>query len=228
MQLSAHSRRSSVVGIGYRAGSLIETTEQRTATSRPRTIRPSPTRFPGQSVMGGADRFLAFIGDELRPWVQDRFGVDACRFHLFRPLSGGPVWNIRAPHRAHSRAIRHRESAFLVARGNHLRGTRHGTREGHDTSRPRCSTRSGEYENYDGRPARVRKAVGPLNGPRHHSATSTWWRTTERLVASLRTREYPEPRDGQCGPPRGVPHHGALMNLSRVVAVSISRDRDPA
>ena len=39
--------------------------------------------------MGGADRFLAFLRDELKPWVRDRYGVDPDDSVFFGDSLGG-------------------------------------------------------------------------------------------------------------------------------------------
>lgn len=73
MQLSAHLPPLLVVGIGYRMGVLAETVAVRTRDFTP-TVDPRFSRlFPAQAMMGGAPRFLAFIRDELQPWVQARY-----------------------------------------------------------------------------------------------------------------------------------------------------------
>jgi len=67
------------------------------------------------------------------------------------------------------------------------------------------------------------KGCRPMNGPRHHSATSTWWRTPSDWLASLRTREYPNLEMASCGPPREFHITVPLMNLSRRCGISSTR-----
>ena len=40
-------------------------------------------------MLGGADRFLAFITDELKPWVQDRYAVASDDSMFFGDSRGG-------------------------------------------------------------------------------------------------------------------------------------------
>jgi predicted alpha/beta superfamily hydrolase len=76
MQLAAHLPPILVVGIGYRRGAIGETVGLRSRDFTP-TADPLIARItPEVTVMGGAERFLAFIRDELQPWVSSRFRVD--------------------------------------------------------------------------------------------------------------------------------------------------------
>jgi predicted alpha/beta superfamily hydrolase len=94
MQLSAHLPPLLLVGVGYRMGALAETVAVRTRDFTP-TVDPRFSRLlPGQAMLGAAPRFLAFIRDELQPWVQDRYHAtgDATFFGhstggLFAPVS---------------------------------------------------------------------------------------------------------------------------------------------
>jgi len=89
LQLSDHLPPLVVVGIGYPMGALEETVIVRTRDLTP-TVDPGFVRiFPGQTLMGGADRFLAFIVDELQPWVQGRYRVDADDSAYFGHSQGG-------------------------------------------------------------------------------------------------------------------------------------------
>lgn len=60
-----------VVGIGYR-GSTIRDMHK----IRQRDLTPVANRAEDPDPSGGADRFLAFIRDELKPWVHERYPVD--------------------------------------------------------------------------------------------------------------------------------------------------------
>ncbi len=89
MQLSAHLPPILVVGIGYRMGALGDTVEVRTRDFTP-TSDPLIARIsPAVTVMGGAERFLAFIRDELQPWVRSRYNVDADDSAYFGHSLGG-------------------------------------------------------------------------------------------------------------------------------------------
>jgi predicted alpha/beta superfamily hydrolase len=89
MQLGAHLPPILVVGIGYRMGTLAETVGVRTRDFTP-TSDPLVARIsPGVTAMGGAKRFLAFIRDELQPWVRSRYQVDAEDSAYFGHSLGG-------------------------------------------------------------------------------------------------------------------------------------------
>jgi predicted alpha/beta superfamily hydrolase len=92
MQLSRHLPPLLVVGIGYRAGAIAETIPVRTRDLTPTSDPAFARLFPGQPAMGAAAATLAFITDELMPWVGGNYGVDpaaACYFgHSFGGLFG--------------------------------------------------------------------------------------------------------------------------------------------
>ena len=89
MQLGAHLPPILVVGIGYRMGALAETVGVRTRDFTP-TSDPLVARItPGVTAMGGAERFLAFVRDELQPWVRSRYQVDAEDSAYFGHSLGG-------------------------------------------------------------------------------------------------------------------------------------------
>jgi predicted alpha/beta superfamily hydrolase len=89
MQLSRHLPPMLVVGIGYRAGAIAETIPVRTRDLTP-TPDPAFARlFPSQPAMGGAAATLAFITDELMPWVAANYGADPARASYFGHSFGG-------------------------------------------------------------------------------------------------------------------------------------------
>lgn len=69
-----------VVGVGYRAKYFGETLERRT-----RDLTPVPTDGKG----GGAPAFLAFIEEELKPYLGERYGVASADYTLFGNSLGG-------------------------------------------------------------------------------------------------------------------------------------------
>jgi predicted alpha/beta superfamily hydrolase len=89
MQLSAHLPTLLVVGVGYRMGGIEETVVVRTRDFTPTFDAGFQRIFPAQTMMGGADRFLAFIRDELQPWVQSRYRVDPRDAAYFGHSQGG-------------------------------------------------------------------------------------------------------------------------------------------
>lgn len=89
MQLSAHLPPLLVVGIGYRLAGLDETVLVRTRDFTP-TADPKFARwFPDHTMMGGAGNFLAFIRDELQPWVHSHYPVDPDDSMYFGHSFGG-------------------------------------------------------------------------------------------------------------------------------------------
>ncbi|HEY5076952.1 MAG TPA: alpha/beta hydrolase-fold protein [Acidimicrobiia bacterium] len=89
MQLSAHLPPILVVGIGYRVGGIDETHVMRTRDFTPTYDDDFARIFPPLTVMGGAVRFLAFIRDELQPWVHARYRVDTGGSAFFGHSLGG-------------------------------------------------------------------------------------------------------------------------------------------
>lgn len=89
MQLSRHLPPMVVVGIGYRRGALADTLDLRTRDLTP-TVDPTFVKFfPEQPETGGAANFLAFITEELKPWVAERLGVDPDHSAYFGHSFGG-------------------------------------------------------------------------------------------------------------------------------------------
>ena len=89
MQLSAHLPPILVIGIGYRLGGIDETVVVRARDLTP-TFDPGFQRlFPSQTMMGGAPRLLAFIRDELQPWVESHFDIKAGDSTYFGHSMGG-------------------------------------------------------------------------------------------------------------------------------------------
>ena len=76
-----------VVGVGYRSTNL----EEIDNGVRSRDFTPTvDERWPEDAAtMGGASLFLAFIRDELKPWVRDRYGVDPDDSTFFGDSLGG-------------------------------------------------------------------------------------------------------------------------------------------
>ena len=68
-----------VVGVGYHTTDLGETIRLRHRDFTP-TIAP---------IRSGADRFLAFLTDELKPWLRERYAVDSSDSMWFGDSRGG-------------------------------------------------------------------------------------------------------------------------------------------
>jgi predicted alpha/beta superfamily hydrolase len=89
MQLSAQLPPMLVVGIGYRMGALDQTVVIRARDFTPTYDDGFVRVFPTHTMMGGAPKFLAFIRDELKPWVQSRYRIDTDDSAFFGHSLGG-------------------------------------------------------------------------------------------------------------------------------------------
>ncbi|HEY7199989.1 MAG TPA: alpha/beta hydrolase-fold protein [Candidatus Dormibacteraeota bacterium] len=89
MQLYDHLPPLLVVGIGYRMGALRETVDIRVRDLTPTDDAAYTRLFPEHSRLGGAPAFLAFVRDELIPWVGDRYPVAAADRAYFGHSLGG-------------------------------------------------------------------------------------------------------------------------------------------
>jgi predicted alpha/beta superfamily hydrolase len=88
MQLSRHLPPLLVVGIGYRVSTIADTIHQRTRDLTP-SVWPAYARFePERTEMGGGPAFLAFIRDELMPWVGHRFSASPDTTYFGHSLGG--------------------------------------------------------------------------------------------------------------------------------------------
>lgn len=76
-----------VVGVGYRTTDMDEIEVLRTRDFTP-TI-DSSDELAGRAAMGGASSFLAFIRDELKPWLREGYGVDPDDSMFFGDSFGG-------------------------------------------------------------------------------------------------------------------------------------------
>jgi predicted alpha/beta superfamily hydrolase len=76
-----------VVGIGYRVSHELETLAPRSRDLTPSIDKETTETFGWEA--GGAPRFHSFIKDELKPWVTQRFGVDADDDVFFGHSYGG-------------------------------------------------------------------------------------------------------------------------------------------
>jgi uncharacterized protein len=89
MQLSAHLPPLLVVGIGYRMAGIDETVLVRTRDFTPTSDSRFARWFPDPTMMGGAANFLAFIRDELKPWIHSHYRVDPGDAAYFGHSLGG-------------------------------------------------------------------------------------------------------------------------------------------
>ena len=122
MQLSAHLPPILVEGIGYRMGALGDTVAVRTRDFTPTSDALIARIAPTVTEMGGAGRFLAFIRDELQPWVASRYRVDAADSVDFGRGDDLTVLGHTPVDHPHSQADLHDVVVDLDVHGLELRG----------------------------------------------------------------------------------------------------------
>ena len=190
MQLSAHLPPILVVGIGYRAGAIDDTDSQRTRDFTP-TADPAFARiFPEQHMMGGAPNLLAFIRDELQPWVHASYGADPDESMFFGHSFGGLFatyvlltkpetfkrYGIGSPSLWWHRAVAFDLEAAYAAT--------------HDDLRAKAYFCIGEHETHEGRQLEASRL--PADEAR---IAGLWYidmvADMERMVSSLARRDYP-------------------------------------
>lgn len=76
-----------VVGVGYPVATLEDNFELRCRDFTPSVDLASG--YTDVAMMGGAGRFLAFLREELKPWAQQRYGIDPDDCTLFGDSLGG-------------------------------------------------------------------------------------------------------------------------------------------
>lgn len=190
MQLSAQLPPMLVVGIGYRLGVVGETIQVRTRDLTPTSDASYTEIFPDQTMMGGAPRFLAFIRDELQPWVRSRYRIDAVDSAFFGHSLGG----LFATHVLLTEPATFRRygigSPSLWWDDDMMFGYEARYAATHDDLPAKVFFAVGEYEDHDGRQreaCRLPADERAKAGLRYIDMVAD----TERMVASLRGRNYP-------------------------------------
>ncbi len=192
LQLSAHVPPMLVIGIGYRMGGIAETTVVRTRDFTPTVDRGFAKYFPSQSMMGGAAQFLAFIRDELQPWVAQRYRIsdDTTFFgHSQGGLFGAYVM-LTEPETFRRYAI---GSPSLWWDRDMLFDYEARYAETHDDLPAQAFFAVGAFEDHDGRQreaSRLSAEERAAAGLRYIDMVAD----TERMVARLRSRNYPSLR----------------------------------
>jgi uncharacterized protein len=190
MQLSAHLPPILVVGIGYRMGALGETVGVRTRDFTP-SADPLIARItPDVTMMGGAERFLAFIRDELQPWVWSRYRVDADDSAYFGHSLGGLFGTyvlLTKPGTFHKYGI---GSPSLWWDDDMMFEYEASYAKTHDDLPAKAFFSVGAFENHDGR---QREASRLPADERAKTALRyiDMVADTERMVLSLHARKYP-------------------------------------
>jgi uncharacterized protein len=190
MQLSAHLPPILVVGIGYRMGGIDETIVVRMRDFTPTYDKWFVGAFPQHTLMGGADRFLAFIRDELQPWVRAHYRVDADDSMFFGHSLGGlfATWVLLTEPATFRRyGI---GSPSLWWHNDMMFGYEARYAETHDDLAAQAFFAVGEYEDHDGR----QREAGRLSADERAGAGLRYIdmvANTERMVAALKSRNYP-------------------------------------
>jgi predicted alpha/beta superfamily hydrolase len=190
MQLSAHLPPLLVVGIGYRMGGLEETVVVRTRDLTPTYDKRFVRAFPEQTMMGGADAFLAFIRNELKPWVAARYHVDTDDSAFFGHSQGGLFatytlltkpdtfrrYGIGSPSLWwHDDMMFEYETQYAAT---------------HDDLEAKAFFSVGAFEDHDGR----QREASRLSAEEQAGAALRYIdmvADTQRMVTSLRSRKYP-------------------------------------
>jgi predicted alpha/beta superfamily hydrolase len=190
MQLSGHLPAMLVVGIGYRVGALHEAIALRTRDLTPSSDPSFAAIFPGLSAMGGAGNLLAFIRNELIPWVEARYPVGAARTAYFGHSLGGLFGTyvlLTEPTTFHGYGIGS-PSLWWDYDAIFQREQRYA--EAHSDLPARVFFSVGEYEDHDGRQREAERLPADERakaGLRHIDMVAG----TDLMVATLRGRNFP-------------------------------------
>lgn len=214
MQLSAHLPPILVVGIGYRMGALGETVGVRTRDFTP-TSDPLIARIsPAVTVMGGADRFLAFLRDELQPWVWSRYRVDADSSAYFGHSLGGLFGTYVLLTEPTTFARYGIGSPSLWWDDDMMFEYEAAYAKTHDDLPAKVFFTVGAFENHDGR----QREASRLPADERAKAALRYIdmvADTERMVLSLRARRYPNLDIASVVLPDEFHITAAPVNLSR-------------
>ncbi len=193
LQLSRHLPPLIVVGIGYRAATMADTLPQRTRDLTPTRDDRFSRVFPDLTDTGGAAPFLAFIGDELVPWVHETYGTDPKRTALFGHSLGG-LFATYVLHTAPDTFSRYviGSPSYWWDRGAAFR-LEQAYAATHDDLRARVFMGIGAGETHEGR---QREAANLSDEERAITASRTIEMVDEmeQMATALRSRSYPRLR----------------------------------
>lgn len=182
-----------VVGVGYRTTDVDEL-----ETLRCRDFTPSvdlASGYTDPAMMGGADRFLAFLRNELRPWVESRYDVDSDDSSFFGYSLGG----VFATHVLLTEPTSFRRygigSPYLLWNEGELFEREAAYAGAHDDLRARVLFSAGEHETPAGR-RRFLEQLPPERRARAEALDVDYppddtVADAERMVSLLRGRTYP-------------------------------------
>lgn len=207
-----------VVGVGYRTTDLGEIFRLRHRDFTP-TIAPAGSAA-GTEMLNGAGRFLAFLTDELKPWLRERYSI-AVDDSMFFGDSRGGLFATYVLLTEPSTFRRYGIGSPSLYRDDGVKSMFDHEAEyaqTHDDLPAKVSFTVGGYENPDGYRRRLEQ-LAPDHRARMEADPGDWAEDyvgdTERMVTMLRGRAYPSLEiDHQVLP--GEYHETAVpMNLSR-------------
>ncbi len=190
MQLSAQLPPMLVVGIGYRMGAIDQTVVIRARDFTPTYDAGFLRAFPTHTMMGGSLRFLAFIRDELTPWVQSRYPVDIDDSAFFGHSLGGLFATyvlLTEPGTFRRYGI---GSPSLWWDNDTMFDYEARCAEARDDLPAKVFFAVGEHEDHDGR-QREASRLPPDERAKASLRYIDMVADTERMVAALRGRKYP-------------------------------------
>jgi predicted alpha/beta superfamily hydrolase len=207
-----------VVGVGYRTTDLGETFRLRHRDFTPTVARSGSAA--GTETPDGAGRFLAFLTDELKPWLRERYPV-AVDDSMFFGDSRGGLFATYVLLTEPSTFTRYGIGSPSLYRDEGVKSMFEQEAEyaqTHDDLAAKVSFTVGGYENPDGYRRRLEQ-LAPDHRARMEADPGDWAEDyvgdTERMVTTLRGRAYPSLQiEHQVLP--GEYHETAVpMNLSR-------------
>ncbi len=190
MRLSKHLPPMLVVGIGYRVGAIEETVAVRHRDFTPSYHDAYARIFPSFAALGGADNYLAFIRDELQPWVGARYNVDPARSAFFGHSLGGQFATYALLTEPTTFSRYGIGSPSLWWHNDRMFAYEAEYAETHDDLPARAFFPVGEHETHEGR----RREASRLSAGEQAAAGSRYIdmvADTERMASALRGRGYP-------------------------------------
>jgi len=183
-----------VVGVGYRTTDLGEIFRLR---HRDFTPTADPSADGADSALpGGADRFLAFLTDELKPWVQERYAVTFTDSMFFGDSRGGlfATYVLLTDPATFKRYGIGSPSLYPDAGAKSMFDQEAAYARTHDDLPAKVSFTVGGYETPDGFRRRLEQ-LAPDHRARMEAEPGDWAEDyvgdTERMAATLRGRAYP-------------------------------------
>ena len=196
-----------VAAVGYRTVDMDEIESLRTRDF-------TPTAHPTRATAGGASQFLAFLRDEFKPWLQERYDADTDDSMVFGDSLGGlfatyVLLNEPTTFRRYgigSPALDWDDHLIFSREAEYART--------HDDLPAKAFFSVGAYENTAGDEHRLAQLPPERRGdaePENYDYVAD----TERMVAILRSRAYPSLEIEYELLPREYHETSPPLNLSR-------------